>query len=113
MLLLDLEAKRAWYKISFSNSERVLVQNQFQWLESFTEMRPELIPIIAFVPFHFCRVLLKIQPSRQNRHGKAAQSAAQTVRAATAIGCAARAVCAVRPVRPVCADRASFPAVPS
>ena len=70
VLLLDLEAKRAWYKISFSNSERVLVQNQFQWLESFTEMRPELIPIIAFVPFHFCRVLLKIQPSRQNRHSR-------------------------------------------
>ena len=44
---------------------------------------------------------------------KAAQSPAQTVRAATAIGCAARAVCAVRPVRPVCADRASFPAVPA
>jgi hypothetical protein len=45
---------------------------------------------------------------------KAAQSPAQTVRAATAIGCAARAVCTVRPVRPVrpvCADRASFPAV--
>ena len=26
-----LAAKRAWYKINFSNSERGLVQNQFQW----------------------------------------------------------------------------------
>ena len=34
VLLLDLEAKRAWYKINLSNSERVLVQNQFQWLRA-------------------------------------------------------------------------------
>ena len=53
------------------------------------------------------------RPKGRFAHGKAAQSATQTVRAATAIGCAARAVCAVRPVRPVCADRASFPAVPA
>ena len=53
------------------------------------------------------------RPSGRIADGKAAQSAAQTIRAATAIGCAARAVCAVRPVRPVCADRASFPAVPA
>ena len=70
VLLLDLEAKRAWYKINFSNSERFLVQNQFRWLDSFTEMRPELIRIAGFVPFHICRVLLKIQPSRQNRWGR-------------------------------------------
>ena len=28
VLLLDLAAKRAWYKIILSHSERVLVQNQ-------------------------------------------------------------------------------------
>ena len=32
VLLLDLEAKRAWYKINFSNSESGLAQNQFHWL---------------------------------------------------------------------------------
>ena len=32
--------------------------------------KSELIPITGFVPFHICRVLLKIQPSRQNRWGK-------------------------------------------
>ena len=56
------------------------------------------------------------RPSGRFADGKAAQSAAQTVHAATAIGCAARAVCTVRPVRPVrpvCADRASFCAVPA
>ena len=63
-------SEKGLVKINFSNSERVLVQNQFRWLDSFTEMRPELIPIIAFVPFHCCRVLLKIQPSRQNRHSR-------------------------------------------
>ena len=26
------QRKRAWYKIDFGNSERGLVQNQFQWL---------------------------------------------------------------------------------
>ena len=31
VLLLDLAAKREWFKIIFSNSERVMVQNQFQW----------------------------------------------------------------------------------
>ena len=29
---LDLAAKRTWYKINFSNSERVPAQNQFHWL---------------------------------------------------------------------------------
>ena len=32
--------------------------------------KSELIPITGFVPFHICRVLLKIQPSRQNRHSR-------------------------------------------
>ena len=43
---LDLEAKRAWFKIDFSTSKRGLVQN-------FTEIKSELIPIMGFVPLQF------------------------------------------------------------
>ena len=46
---LDLEAKRAWFKIDFSTSKRGLVQN-------FTEIKSELIPIMGFVPLQFCTV---------------------------------------------------------
>ena len=34
VLLLDLAAKRAWYKITFSNSESGLAENQFRWLSA-------------------------------------------------------------------------------
>ena len=37
VLLLDLAAKREWYKIIFSNSERVMVQNQFQCLQLYRD----------------------------------------------------------------------------
>ena len=62
-------AKRAWHKINFSNSERGLVQNQFHWLQLYKN-ESELIRIPGFVPCNFCRVLLHIQPSRQNRHSR-------------------------------------------
>ena len=72
MLLLDLAAKRAWHKINFSNSESGLVQNQFHWLTAF-QKRIKTIPITGFVPPNLCRVLLGIQPSRQNRQSDSSQ----------------------------------------
>ena len=47
----------AWYKINFIGLQ--LYRNE-----------SELIRIPGFVPFHICRVLLKIQPCRQNRHSR-------------------------------------------
>ena len=53
----SLEAKRAWTK-------------SISVTYSLTEKRPERIPITVFVPCHVCRVLLQMQPSRQNRWGR-------------------------------------------
>ena len=47
----------AWNKINFIGLQ--LYRNE-----------SELIRIPGFVPFHICRVLLKIQPCRQNRHSR-------------------------------------------
>ena len=58
MLLLDLAAKRAWYKMNFSNSESGLVKINFIGLQLYRN-ESELIRIPGFAPFHICRVLLK------------------------------------------------------
>ena len=54
---ISVIAKVAWYKINFIGSQ-------------LSRKESELIRIPGFVPCNVCRVLLQIQPSRQNRQGR-------------------------------------------
>ena len=54
---ISVIAKVAWYKINFIGSQLYRKES-------------ELIRIPGFVPRNFCRVLLRDEPSRQNRHSR-------------------------------------------
>ena len=62
---LDLAAKRAWSKSISVIAIVAWYKINFIGLQLYRN-ESELIRIPGFVPFHICRVLLKIQPCRQN-----------------------------------------------